>query len=141
MSLSEAASPSGLTVRQAARAAFLVGALLCPLAAGAQGVPADPQPPTPAPAPAPASPPSAAGKTAPGTPDAASAPAAPTATTGAPRPAATDASRARDTGVRTTTRARQRLRECRAEASKRPHLWGLARVKFIKRCRRMPARP
>jgi hypothetical protein len=137
MSLFEATSSARSLVRLGVGAGLLLAAVLCSIAAGAQA-PSAPQAVVPAPPGDPAPPPPAA-VTSPAPSEAA--PTATAAPAAAPGPAASDPSRAKDKGVRTTTRARQRLRECRAEASKRPHLWGLARVKFIKRCRRMAARP
>lgn len=132
MGLFEASPALELSVRRTASAAFFVGALLSPLAAGAQVAP----PGSHQISPAAATPPrSTSARPSSGTLD------APPATSGAAAPEASSRGNAgdvrpKDGPLRTTTRARQRLRECRAEAAKRPHLWGLARVRFIKRCRR-----
>src|SRR3954463_2732659 len=136
MSLFEAAFPSRALVRGGVGAGLLLGAVLCSMGAGAQA-PASPQAVAPAPPGPQASPAPAATSPGPLEP----APTGATAPADGPAPAGSDPSRTKDKGARTPNPARQRLRECRAEAAKRPRLWGLARVKFIKRCRRMPARP
>src|SRR4051812_34777219 len=105
MSLLEAISPSGPLIRRTVRTALLVGGIGWSLAAGAQSPPASVQTGNPAPATSAPAPGSVPAQPSPGAPE--SSPA--TMSPAAPGPGASDPSRAKEGGVRTTTRARQRL--------------------------------